>query len=381
VDGLILNDAPIWIPVGTIKRVAVLSGLAARNLYGGIASGGVVIINTNTGSYFAQSKELKDKARLRNNIYNGDAISLNTLNKDLPAYLQELNQSKSFEEAMKIFEYYNDRYGSNYNYSVDALNYFYKYWQENEFVDELVDNTYNSFQSNPVALKALLYVLQANGDFKKAFEINREIFILRPNYAQSYMDLANGYRDLGEHKSAASLYSRYGYLVEKGFLRNDSTTFSTIINREFNNLIALKGKDIISENVDKYVLNDDYKGTRLVFEWNDSEAEFELQFVNPEGHYFISKHAMMANSQRIADEKLSGFSCEEYLIDQSLPGNWQINLKYLGNKRLTPSYLKAVVYYNYGTAEQRKVIKVFKMGLKDVNLEFFKFNTTSQQGL
>ena len=377
VDGLVLNDAPIWIPVGNIERVAVLSGLAARNLYGGIASGGVVIINTNAGIAYSQSKEIKDKARLRNNMYKGDAISSAQLFNDLPVYLQELEQSTSFDEAKKIYEYYADKYGGSYSYAIDALTYFKARWNEDEFTDSIVEDTYKSFGSNPVAIKALAYVLQANGDFKKAYELNREVFIQRPNYAQSYMDLANSYRDLGESKTAASLYSRYDYLVNQGFLRNDSTAFATIMGREFNNLIALKGNEIISKNAKKHVLEDDFNGIRLVFEWNDSEAEFELQFVNPEGHYFISKHSLMANADRIADEKALGFSCEEYLIDEPLPGNWQVNVKYLGNKSLSPSYLKVTTYTNYGTKTQRKHIDVFKLSLKYINQELFKINSTS----
>lgn len=381
VDGLILNDAPIWIPAGNIQRVAVLPGLAARNLYGGIASGGVVIINTNAGNAFAQSKELKDKARLRNNFYKGDALSSKNLVDDLPVYLQELEASKTFEEAKGIYEYYAPKYGSSYTYYVDALRYFDAKWDDNEFTDLIIEQALVFFGENPVALKALSYVLQSKGNFKKAYELNREVFIQRPNYAQSYMNLANSYRDMNEQKTAASLYSRYDYLVNQGFLRNDSTAFATIMGREFNNLIALKGKEIISKNAKKHVLEDDFDGTRLVFEWNDSEAEFELQFVNPEGQYFLSKHTLSANAERIEDEKLLGFSCEEFLIDGSLPGTWQVNARYFGNKSLTPSYLKVTTYFDYGSPQQRKTTNVYKLGIKDINVQLFKMTNSSKQEL
>lgn len=381
VDGLILNDAPIWIPVGNIERVAVLSGLAARNLYGGIASGGVVIINTNAGNSFSQSKELKDKSKLRNNFYQNDALSSAAIFNDLPVYLQELLESKSFEEAQKIYDYYVFKYGSSYNYYIDAIKYFNENWDDKVFTDSIVQKAYKFFSSNPVAIKALVYTLQAKGDFEKANEFNKEVFVQRPDYAQSYMDLANSYRDIGEIKMAASLYSRYNFLVNEGFLRNDSIKFSKIINREFNNLIALNGQEIISKNAKNHVLENDFNGTRLVFEWNDSEAEFDLQFVNPEGQYFISKHSLVANADRIADEKLVGFSSEEFIIDDSLAGNWQVNVKYLGNKRLTPSYLKVTTYYDYGTDKQRKNIDVFKLGLKNVNQELFKVNGNSMKRL
>ncbi|WP_437395605.1 carboxypeptidase-like regulatory domain-containing protein [Flagellimonas lutimaris] len=372
VDGQILTDAPTWILPANMNRIAVLTGFSAATKYGSVASGGVVIINTKTGNSYTQSKELMDKTRLRNNIYKGDALSSADLFNDLPVYLQELNQSKSFDEAKKIYEYYHTKYGSNYSYAIDGLRYFKENWNEEEFENSIVENTSNSFATNPIALKALAYVLQADGNFDQAFKLNREVYILRPNYAQSYMDLANSYRDLREHKSAASLYSRYDYLVNQGFLKSDSTAISTIITRELNNLLALNGNEIISKNVSDHVLEEDFNGTRLVFEWNDGEAEFELQFVNPEGHFFTFKHSIMENEDRIANEKRVGFSCEEFLIDNSLSGNWQVNVKYLGNKQLGPSYLKAVIYTNYGTPSQKKITKVFKMDLKGVNKQLFK---------
>ena len=125
------------------------------------------------------------------------------------------------------------------------------------------------------------------------------------------------------------------------------------------------------------VWNDEFEGTRLVFEWNDSEAEFKLQFVNPEGRYYISEHSRLANMDRIKEEKIAGFSCEEYLMYGFLRGEWQVNVTYLGNKSLTPTYMKASIYNNYGSAYQRKETKVFKLSLKNVNRQMFKVSNTA----
>ena len=66
------------------------------------------------------------------------------------------------------------------------------------------------------------------------------------------------------------------------------------------------------------------------------------------------------------------------MIDGSLPGTWQVNVNYLGNKSLTPTFLKATVYYNYGTRSQRKEVKTFKLSLKNVNQELFKVTVGGQ---
>lgn len=378
VDGQVLTDTPLWILPSNMKRVAVLSSFAATTKYGSIASGGVVIINTNSGSTYPKSKELADKARLRNNKYLGDALTSKSLSSSEPTYLQELHEAKSLEEAKKIHEFYAPRYGGSYSYYVDVLGFFVEKWNDDTFENKIVHDGLLYFNGNPIALKALAYVHQANGAFNKANELYKEIFIQRPNYAQSYMDLANSYCELGDGKKAASLYMRYDYMVNDGFLENDSTAFAQIMDREFNNLIMLKGNEILSKEAKAHVLEEDFNGTRMVFEWNDSEAEFELQFVNPEGRYFKTVHSLAKDAERIRDEKLLGYSCEEFLIDESLPGTWQVNAKYLGNKSLTPSYLKATIYSDYGSAAQHKEIKVFKLALKNVNQELFKVNNTSR---
>ncbi|MCP4975256.1 MAG: hypothetical protein GY931_03765 [Maribacter sp.] len=380
VDGQILTDVPLWILPSNMKRVAVLSSFAAATKYGAIASGGVVIINTNSGSSSPKSKEIADQARLRNNIYKGDALSSIALLSDLPTYLQEFQESSSLEEVKKKHAFYAPRYGSSYGYYVDALQYVNENWKGDTFEADILQDGLARFKENPVALKAMAYVYQSNGNFQKANELYKEIFIQRPNYGQSYMDLANSYREMGDGKKAASLFMRYDNLLNEGFLANDSTAFAKLMDRELNNLLTISGRDILSKRDFKKALFEEYfNGTRLVFEWNDSEAEFELQFVNPEGHYYTKTHSLAANSERIREEKLIGYACDEFLIDSSLAGTWQINAKYLGNKSLTPSYLKVTIYQDFGTLAQRKETKVFKLGLKNVNIELFKVRNSSKK--
>ena len=137
------------------------------------------------------------------------------------------------------------------------------------------------------------------------------------------------------------------------------------------------GVDIDEILTDPFVQNT----TRVVVEWNDTEAEFELQFVNPEGQYHSWKHTYADNEERILDEKMKGYSSEEQIIDRALPGLWKINVKYLGNKSLTPTYLKVSIYDNYGTRSQRKEVRVFKLTLKDVNQKLFTLTRGSTVAL
>ena len=54
---------------------------------------------------------------------------------------------------------------------------------------------------------------------------------MRPNYSQSYQDLALGYRDARAYDKSAAIYARYKYLVDENFLL-PSEDFSKIIQHE-----------------------------------------------------------------------------------------------------------------------------------------------------
>ncbi|MDO6471924.1 hypothetical protein [Maribacter sp. 1_MG-2023] len=380
IDGFITKDFPYYLTVENIKRIAVIPGLGAVNKYGGAANGGVIVINTKGANYFPEpgSDKPYDQAKLRNNKYDNSALSSSDLKLDKPTYLNKLLSSTIESEAIELYKDQVKMYGSSYNYVLDAYDYFSQRWKNSDFADEIIQDNRGLFNENPLALKSLAYIYQAEGRLERANEIYKEVFTLRANYAQSYLNMAESYIEINEFQKAASIYARYGYLLEQGFLRAEGD-LGVIMERELNNLIALKGEELLSnKELKNIVLDDEFDGTRLVFEWNDSEAEFELEFVNPEGNYFKSEHSLYADANRIKNEKISGFSTEEYLIDDSLRGTWQINAKYLGNKSLTPTYLKATIYHNYGSASQRKEVKVFKMNIRNVNQQLFSVsNATS----
>ena len=84
---------------------------------------------------------------------------------------------------------------------------------------------------------------------------------------------------------------------------------------------------------------------------------------------------MNANADRIKDEKFKGYASEEFLIDGSLAGKWQVNVNYKGNKKLGPAYLKVTTYFNYGLDSQRKEVNVYRLSLKNVNQRLFDLVT------
>lgn len=371
VDGQIFTDTPIWIAPAAIERIAVLNSLGLATRYGSIGAGGVIVINTKVDVKNASNK-IFDKARLRNNLYQNDAIGSIVQKENLPKYLKELYASADIAVAKATYENNRLLYRNSPYYFVDSYAYF-KSVGADKFAKKIFTDQQYLFEENPVYAKALAYQLDAHGEAESSKDVYENIFTIRPNYAQSYRDLANSYRLAGNYKKSASMYARYNYLLEEEFLKSDSVGIQPIIEREFDNLLALENDKLFEESKlivrsDKYL---DFEGTRLFFEWNDSEAEFELQFVNPEKHFYVYNHTQESNPQRIKDGKLMGYSSEEFLMDGSLPGTWQVNINYKGNKKLEPAYLKVTTYYNYGELSQKEKVEVFRLGLKNVNQKLF----------
>lgn len=374
VDGMVLRTLP-FLTVENIDRVAIISGLAGTVRYGSIARGGVVVINT-IGSPIRRGSETNknyDKARLRNNIYNNDAITENRSN--ATSYLKELDTCKENLAAREVYQKYLSRYANDPYYIIDTYLFFHDSGDE-VFAKLILENNMKVVESNPIYAKAMAFALDYTKEHDKAKELYKKIFILRPEFMQSYRDMANSYRTIGDYKKAASMYIRYQYLINEGIFSDDNSAIQTVIDGEMNNLFVLHGKKFMDDSnvigFNNYTKN---KGeTRLFFEWNDSEAEFDLEFVNPKKNNFIWEHTLESAAERVKDEKTIGYSSEEFFVDGSLPGKWQINVNYKGNKKLSPVYMKLTKFTNYNTPSQKTHVSVFRLAVKNVNQKLTDFD-------
>ena len=359
-----------------IDRVAIISGLTATSKYGSIAAGGVVIINTKNSIIVKEpgTDEPFDRAKIRNNLYANDAVDSTDILKNAATYLKDLYSSENLTDAKSKYEFYLKSLGSNPYFIVDA----YLYFAENggkKYALEIFHSNFDKFD-NPVHAKAMAYALDVTNETILSNLLYKKILAWRPHYSQSYRDLANNYRQNNEFGKSVSMYSRYLYLVKEGLFKNDKNTIKTIVKRELKNLLS--SRDIKIPKGSEFISSQERAsktgGTSFLFEWNDSEAEFELQFVNPTNRYFAWDHSYSKIPERIKDEKLQGYSSEEFYTDNSFPGVWQINATYKGNKKRSATYLKLTVYQKYGQKDQTSTSKIYKFRLRDVNQELIRLN-------
>ncbi|WP_343486508.1 carboxypeptidase-like regulatory domain-containing protein [Allomuricauda sp. d1] len=369
VDGQLFTETPVQLDMNGIKRIALIRDLATRVRYGAKGAGGVMVINT----YYPVPNDSEESTNGLEQVAQKARLLPNTsvVNAE-PTYLKSMKNSASMEAAKEVFGIFQDSYSSSPFFYLDAYTFFYERG-EKDFADQLIQNNHSRlFENNAVLLKALAYLYQEQERHEKANEALKQVFVLRPNYAQSYLDIARSFRDLGKPKLSATMYARYDFLLQEQFLERDSIGFDPILEQEVKNLMALnKTQFADNKNVSNIPKPTDASGvTRLVFEWNDSEAEFDLEFLKGSEQHYVYNHTYEESSEDILREKNHGYSIAEYLIDNSSGYKpWQVNINYLGNKSLTPTYLKVTTYNNYGSRSQNKSVKVFKLTTKNVNQE------------
>lgn len=371
IDGQVMTSYPEYLNVANIERIGVIPGLNGVVRYGGIASGGVIVINTKNGTFVKEPGTDKpyDHAKLRNNLFSEKGTEA-LAQTSVPKYLLQLRSAKTEQEAYEIFKEQQQMYGDVPYFYLDVASYYKNTWKNYDKTRQIYLDIENRFATDPVTLKALAYTYEAERSLDRASDLYRKIFLLRPTYAQSYRDLANIYSKVGDEKKALNLYARYIYARKMDTLVSVNEGIDSIIKTETNNLV-MKLADKLPSYISNKENDEILRGTRLVFEWNTSEAEFDLQFVNPANHYYIWNHTRTENRERIKDEKVKGYSSMQFFMDENLPGNWQVNIRYLGNKTYAPTYLKATIITNYGSGKQMEEVKVFKLADPNVNQQLF----------
>jgi hypothetical protein len=324
VDGMVLTQMPQMDP-NDIKEVRVLKSISSLARYGTQGAGGVIVIQTRSGDF--QPGKARDHIADRyanSNYYSNDARAIsgnNLASENAQALVRQMDQT-----------------------------------------------------SNPELLKALAYQMEALGMKFEAVEAYKKVFKLRPRYAQSYRDLAHAYSRAEQFKQSWRMYLGYmnqGYTADQegiGEIVYDEMEWLFYKRRnqtEIKQFFQTRGEDI----------SDFQNDVRLVFEWNTSEAEFDLEFVAPDQRAYVFEHTMEVNQDLINEEKRQGFSSKRFFIEDIEYGDWLVNLTYKGNKKSAPTYFKLTTYYNWGKPNEYSEVRVYRLNPQDRDkLQLLKLN-------
>ena len=363
VDGQVYNFAPP-IPLENIKEVAVLRSLAGVNRFGSEAVGGAIIINTNVGNFDPVKDVYSEENPYTNKeYYNEDAVAYNLLSTPKSEYIIELERISDSNEAFKKYQELLSEHQDKSDFYLNVANSFKFTYNDFENYKRVLLDSEEYSKSNPEELKIIAYQYQQEGFYENALSVYKKIIKLRPKHIQSYRDLINVYIELKQYKKALNTYN---YFFNKGL---------TIEKNGIGDIMAREAEALTSKISKTNLPDEKTLDTRIVFEWSSSEAEFILEFINPQKQVYKIEHTLSDNSSLILDEKLKGYTSREFIIDGDIGGEWLVNLTYYGNKKYAPTYLKTTVFNDWGRPNEIKKTTVFKMTLKDQKTQLFKINT------
>jgi tetratricopeptide (TPR) repeat protein len=357
VDGMIYTEMPDFINVQQIENISILKSLSATNRYGTIGSGGAFLIKMKSVSESKAQNAVPDLL-VKGNDYIENLNSINDL-EIKPQYIVQLEKMESFEDAKRVYDLNKQNNGNlEIPYYLDVSDYFLK-WDEAYAHDVLMTIAEVAYD-NPKALKILAYKLEAQGKVNEAKQVYQRIMTLRPKHAQSYRDLALIYEATGDFDDAMLLYAQMlGNKIEGV----DFTELNTTITNELKHLLAVHRDKVDFSGVDTDFLKANFKyDLRMVFDYNDPNTEFDLQFVNPKMKFFTWSHTRLENEKRMLDEIKNGYASEEYIIDDAKAGEWIVNIECFTEESLTnPTYLKYTVFKNYGLPSETKKVNIVKL--------------------
>ncbi len=374
IDGVIYDEEPP-LNLDNIKNVRILKTLAGTNRYGSAGAGGVVVVQTKGGNFNPLEAKRKKVAEqyTNNNYYSNDAsvVNLDDLNSNSFADALE-----AFNNKQKAFIYYDQtlkKIVTSYSDHISIAQKFITYYKDLNLCKQVLSNLATKNNKNTEILKAIAYQFQALGLKRETINTYESIFKLRPKYAQSYRDLANAYAENDQYKKAWRLYM--SYLLQGNDVSGEGIGQILYNEMEFlfynrSNQTAIK-ETFIPKSDNLFDFRDD---VRIVFEWNTSEAEFDLEFVNQEKRAYVFEHSLVANQELITNEKQKGYSSKEFFIDDIGEGDWLVNITYKGNKKPQPTYFKVTQYFNWGKANQTQEISVYKFKNEREKMQLIKLN-------
>lgn len=357
VNGTPYQDPPVFLDVQQIESISVLKSVSATSRYGSMAAGGAFLIKTSDATFKEKAKKAERSALVSGNEY--VANSKEGLDASLPAYIVRFRESGTLDEQFKLYQKLSRTQESPLEFYVDAAKYFSAL--DKKLGDEVrADLAYIS-RNNTKALRTLAYVYDTRGDTKNMVLVNERIAKIAPQEAQSYRDLALAYQQDGRYNKALELYINMLGEQIKGV---NFDGLEKPLRSELSHLVALHKDKIDYNRLPNEWLRTDFDiDIRMVVEWSDRSVPFEFQFVNPEKKYFKWSHTLEDNRERLQAEQQHGFQTEEFIIDDATPGEWLINIQYLGDESdyVLPPFLKYTVFKNYGTPQETREIKVVKL--------------------
>lgn len=363
--GLQLAD---FIDVNNVAEVTVLKGFAATNKYGSEGSNGVVLIKTKMAAD-------REKAGLEPGVILGNTATYTgeTLSGEVPystPYLDAMSQAPNQSAAYSTYYEQRDSYQGQASYLGDLYSFFLN---KNPILAQQI--AYNAIEREERSATELRGLLLKSKHPQLSLDLANALLDSYPAQIQAYYEVALANKAVGNYQLALDILIG----IENGTI-NPSLDFGPLEAAADHEIRALVREHKSSLNTSKLQVKHLQKNpldARIVFEWNNPDGRFELQFVNPKKRYFDWEHNDN-NEIRLKNEKLQGYFREEFEVVGGDLGEWIVNVRYDGNEDrndLTPTLLRCTVYHDFGSDNQRKEERVIVLHQRGQENEAVRLNT------
>lgn len=345
-----------FIDPNNIAKITVLKGLVATNRYGSEGGNGVILITTKTSLAGVKSENSKNSALIKNNDFTEDLAIVNNSLKEFK-YIKEFKKYKTLDEVYTYYLSQRIDYLDNPMYFVHISDYFLQF-SNRELSSKILSNCLEVNQDNIELLKLVAYKAEQQQDLFLAKRIYENLAKLKPVAAQSYRDLALIYQEIGNYQEALDIYKK---IKNNSYQGINFSGIEKVVTNEMRSLISKHQTLLDLSDVSDYYLKDINYDARIVIDYNDVSADFEIQFVNPQKKFFSWPHTKAENEIRLYEEKEMGFNTEEFLLIDAQKGEWQINIESKVKKSKNPVVLKYTVYKNYGKSNETIEVNIIML--------------------
>ncbi|MCL6265443.1 tetratricopeptide repeat protein [Flagellimonas myxillae] len=352
VDGIILETAPTYLISHNIDRVAVLQRNSAISRYGPRGIGGVIIINTKG------QNQMDGRGIVRNydNSTMQDSLSnLFTEKKsyvpNTPYYMEAFGSATSLPKARELLNESKEHFTDEPHFFLDLAYYFRGRWNDDKNADMLLAEVLQKFPNNVPALRSLAYRYESLSRHDQALEVFQKVLKQDSLTPQSYGDVANAFAALGNREKAAELYTNYEK-IRNQLKASESPRANTFMLIESENTKRPLNVPLDVENLGNTTGNK-ITPTRIVASWSNPNTQLGMQIVSPESLLQIWE---ASESQK--NDGVVKFNTSQFFVEEEPKGEWQLNLRHFEGD---PTYLRIMVYFDYGLPSQKTKIRLFKL--------------------
>lgn len=370
VDGMVYNGVLSAIPQDDIASVTTLGDASATALYGSRAANGVIVVTTRNGR---RGEELSDTSgRLFARGYAANLVD-STASPEYDPYDTDIMIDSAASPAFEIkATYMKDmkkalpaNYYTTYlklkkdnralpSFYVDVASFLHKKGYK-ALALQVLSNIAELQLEDPELLRILGHKLQEWKEITLALETFKDVLEINEEHPQSWRDLALANAEAGNLQEAADqLYHILSHEMDDRFDRMTGVVIS-----EFNALISANKQKINTSAYDSGLIYAMPVDVRIVISWTSDNSDIDLWVADPLNEKCGYTNKLTKGGGRLSGDITTGFGPEEYMMKKAAKGNYTAEINYFGDTRQTiagPITVKAELYTNYGTPQQKKQV-------------------------